>query len=74
MVYVLTIFLRILNTVPHCLKSLQVFFLTRLSFPKTPADLWKDTSNHKVASYSWLNLQHWDISKVGLEWIIITTS
>ena len=38
------------------LKVSQVFFLTRPSFPETPADLWKDTSNHRVASDPWLNL------------------
>ena len=57
MVNVLTIFFaEYKNAVPCCLKSLQVFFLTRLSFPKTPADLWKETSNYTVASNSWLNL------------------
>ena len=46
------------NLAPRCLKSLQVLFLTRLSFTKTPADLWKDKSNQRVTSDSWLNLQH----------------
>ena len=35
------------------LKVCKYFFLTRLGFPKTPA---KNTSNHRVATNSWLNL------------------
>ena len=52
------VFKMFLHVAPRCLNGLQVFFLTRLNFSKTPADLWKDTRHHKVASDSWLNLQH----------------
>ena len=38
------------------LKVCKNFFLTRLGFPKTPANPWKNTSNHRVATNSWLNL------------------
>ena len=48
------------------LKVFQIFFLTRLSFPKTPADLWKHKQS-KGRRWFMAKFQHWDISRAELE-------
>ena len=51
----------------NVLKVSRYFLLPRPSFTETSAEICKDTSNHRMASYLWLNLSFWDISKAVLE-------